>query len=694
MKNILRFKNEDGTMNKKLIKLSFIFMGIASTIWFLLRVIPKPQRAGYPCMRTAAPFMSGFVLYLISLGGSMLLFKKVITNVKKAKYWSAAIALFVSLILLAIFNLTDVRTMYANVFGIQFSRGVLPDAPNSPMGTAWGIFPGRVVWAWDPEATRDACTNTISDAFFMAKNTNQTAINSMANKAIISLGGQTTVKDSWEAIFKNFNKRKFGKDTTGYIAGQKIFIKVNNGQAGWAINNQTLAETGQTSSSVGTKNIAMSETSPQAVLAFLIQLIDSCGVAQEDIMIGEPMTHVYKSISDIIAPVYPKVKIMDRQDLSAMTKAPARTTSVGWKGNVIAYSDKGHVMKLKTDDLMSEMYTASYLINVAALKAHGRSGITLCAKNHFGSSTHANTYSAGELHAGSINVTSMSSANSGNDNLANARGDYHMYRVLTDLMGHKQLGRNTVLFVVDGLWGGVEATDMPVKWQMPPFKNDWPSSLFIAQDEIALESVCLDFLRNEADKNTYFQNRPFFPGVDDYLHQGADPANWPDSIINLNGKWAKFGGYDPEGDGVLMTSLGVHEHWNNATDKQYTRDLSKSGTGIDLVSIPETLVAHVDVTSVSQLSNKLLNSANIYPNPASQQTEITYSLTHESKVSIELYSISGQKITSLFNNKQQLAGNYIQKYNVENLRSGLYLCVLKIQNGTNIEVKSLKLQVK
>ncbi len=32
-----------------------------------------------------------------------------------------------------------------------------------------------------------------------------------------------------------------------------------------------------------------------------------------------------------------------------------------------------------------------------------------------------------------------------------------------------------------------------------------------------------------------------------------------------------------------MESLGVHEHWNNATDKQYSRNLGKR-QGIELVA--------------------------------------------------------------------------------------------------------------
>jgi hypothetical protein len=35
--------------------------------------------------------------------------------------------------------------------------------------------------------------------------------------------------------------------------------------------------------------------------------------------------------------------------------------------------------------------------------------------------------------------------------------------------------------------------------------------------------------------------------------------------------------------------LGVHEHWNNPDQKQYSRNLG-SVRGIELISIPDTLV--------------------------------------------------------------------------------------------------------
>ncbi|HEY9123432.1 MAG TPA: DUF362 domain-containing protein [Bacteroidales bacterium] len=671
-----------------------MLIGLASTIWFLVRVIPKPQRAAYPCMRTAAPLMSGFVIYLLSLGGSLLFFRKAIANLKKAKYWAAIGAIAISFVLVVIFNINDVKQIYANTLGIQWTRGVLPDAPNTPMGTAWGIKPGRVAWVWNPAATRDECTNMIvstggwngvmdltkSDAYFQAKNTNQDTINMLANKAIMLIGGESTVKASWDAIFKNFNKKKTGTES-GYVAGQKIFIKVNNGQAGWAIYSD-LSEKGNSGQGVGN---AMSNTSPQAVLAFLVQLIDSCGVAQSDIIIGEPMSHVYKSMADIVWPMYPKVIIIDKDDKTSL----GRTTSSGWVSNAIVWSDKGKVMPSAiNDDMMQEMYDADYLINISALKAHARSGVSLSAKNHFGSSSHGGSYCAERLHAGSIATGDM---NTGNDDLsaAHCRGDYHMYRVLTDIMGHEKLGGNTVLFVVDGLWSGIEATDMPVKWGIAPFNNDWPSSLFVSQDEVALESVCLDFLRAEADKNTKFKDRPFFPAVDDFLHQAADPANWPTTVKDIDGKSYPFAGYDPEGDGTYMKSLGVHEHWDNPINKQYSRNISADGKGIELVSYPSGLVSNKTAIKVSQVEASL----NAYPNPVVNSCFITYQLKASASVSLFIASTDGRMIEYI-EQKQLAAGSYTKTFDASKLKSGAYVCVLKARYNGRSEIKSLKLQVR
>jgi parallel beta-helix repeat protein len=58
---------------------------------------------------------------------------------------------------------------------------------------------------------------------------------------------------------------------------------------------------------------------------------------------------------------------------------------------------------------------------------------------------------------------------------------------------------------------------------------------------------------------------------DNYMHEAALADNPPSGTF-----------YDPEGDGTRLASLGVHEHWNNPVDKQYSRNLG-TGDGIELV---------------------------------------------------------------------------------------------------------------
>ena len=84
----LRIKSLIG--EKVIARIMFIVLGISSTVWFLIRVIPKLQRATYPCMRAAAPVMSAFVIYLITLSGTVFAFKKAKNHFLKARYLYAA----------------------------------------------------------------------------------------------------------------------------------------------------------------------------------------------------------------------------------------------------------------------------------------------------------------------------------------------------------------------------------------------------------------------------------------------------------------------------------------------------------------------------------------------------------------------------------------------------------------------------
>ena len=111
-------------------KIVFILMGVASTLWFLIRVIPKPQRAAYPCMQAAAPVMSGFVIYLVTLAGSVMFFKKAFSRFKQGHYLAASFAFVSCIVLLVIFNMKDAQEIFSSPQEVSWDKGVLPEGPN------------------------------------------------------------------------------------------------------------------------------------------------------------------------------------------------------------------------------------------------------------------------------------------------------------------------------------------------------------------------------------------------------------------------------------------------------------------------------------------------------------------------------------------------------------------------------------
>jgi hypothetical protein len=540
-------------------RITFLIIGLMSTAWFLIRVIPKPTRAGYPCMRVAAPLMSSFVVYLISLTGSVFLFRRARRFLYQYRFVAAALAFLGSIVIFMASSALDSYKASA-VDGNSPEDFIV----NQPYGEGLGIFPGRVVWAWNPDATDENCTNTKDDAvrgedgYFLAQNYSQAVIDSMLDDVVMNLTGTYRVKAAWDSLFTDLNRRK-GIGEVSYTSGQKIFVKINQGGAGWT--------TDPTDLSFGKLNwqqqyYGMSETSPGVVISLLDQLVNECGIAQEDIYVGDPIAHIYKYNYDQFVALFPDVKYIDKShfDLGRTLISKSAEPSIFW-------SDKGTVMPgAVRDTLYAEMENADYMINVAALKAHARAGITLTTKNHFGSHTRD---AASHLHPALIAPE--------NDQPVNT--SYGMYRVLTDIMGHEKLGGNTVLFIVDGLWSGTEAVEKPIKWDMFPFSGDWPNSIFASQDQVALESVCFDFLRNEfTDPEALHKARPWMGAVDDHMHQAADSSFWPDGII-----------YDPENDGTPIGSLGVHEHWNNMFDRQYSRNLGFD-YGIELYTTNKALI--------------------------------------------------------------------------------------------------------
>jgi hypothetical protein len=103
------------------------------------------------------------------------------------------------------------------------------------------------------------------------------------------------------------------------------------------------------------------------------------------------------------------------------------------------------------------------------------------------------------------------------------------------------------------------------KWQMAPFNNNWACSLLASQDPVAIDAAGLDFLRSE------WPDLLDIAFSDQYLFEAALADNPPSKTK-----------YDPQRNNTKVESLGVMEHWNNATEKKYSRNLGKK-EGIELI---------------------------------------------------------------------------------------------------------------
>ena len=72
----MRYHTDVIDKNKSRMPVLFPLVGFLSLVWFLVRVMPKPSRASYPCQRAAAPFASSFVLWLLGMVGIVIFFIK------------------------------------------------------------------------------------------------------------------------------------------------------------------------------------------------------------------------------------------------------------------------------------------------------------------------------------------------------------------------------------------------------------------------------------------------------------------------------------------------------------------------------------------------------------------------------------------------------------------------------------------
>jgi uncharacterized protein (DUF362 family) len=93
-----------GTVTKVL----FFLSGLVSLIWFLIRVIPKPSRAAYPCQQVAFPFAAAFAIWLMGILSSSFIYVKAKVNWRNSKYTAAGFLCFLAIVVF-LFTTTPFR---------------------------------------------------------------------------------------------------------------------------------------------------------------------------------------------------------------------------------------------------------------------------------------------------------------------------------------------------------------------------------------------------------------------------------------------------------------------------------------------------------------------------------------------------------------------------------------------------------
>ncbi len=542
--------------------------GALALIWFLVRVIPKPSRANYPCQRAAFPLASSFVLWLcgllaIKVGGKWFTRGRIAMG--------GGMVVFAAAVLWTVIAFTGDGAAQTTAAKKPSDWNFIPAPPNQPVGVARGIFPGRVVWARDPLATKWAGHwQEKSDQWWRDENTDQARVDNLLAATLTRLTGKTNGAAAWRAIFEYYNLHSRQLQSRGCQPGEIVAVKVN-------LNNCTKPD----------KTDNYIDASPQSILAMVRQLVNAAKVRPADIVIYDVRRYIPPYILTKVWSEFPDVRFVQQSTPTEPQPKNPRTgdyhnlEKVNWVEG-ITYSRDNE--KYKDARLIpKQIMDATYLVNLAILKAHsypynemdrgdsGQTGISMCGKNHFGS-----IKGPYELH--SIINPDLDAAP-------------HFYSPLVDLAASPNLGAKTILYVLDGLYCGRKWQSYPQHFPNPPFDNrvapyensDWPASILASLDGVALDSVGLDLIFAQTKNNTDTNGHPRIlirAHADDYLFEMAQAEQPPSGTTYQQG-------------GKPVTSLGVHEHWNSDATKQYSRNLDpKNGTGIELIYLPpETLPA-------------------------------------------------------------------------------------------------------
>ena len=317
-------------MNLQKTRIYLIITGLLSLIWFLIRVIPKPSRAAYPCQQAAFPVASAFIIWISGTFAASILYRKAQANWHKKRYMAFGCSAIIGLLIFISVTLMNQPMLSQANINSPLKEVFQPsDAPNTPMGEGKGIFPGRVVWSYNPNATNwDGKTGF----WWSDQNINAAVVEKMMSETIQKLTGTDQDVLAWDSLFQSFN-RQHQKGNAGYRSGQKIAIKINmNSSNGHSLYNSN------------TQN-----STPQVVMALLKQLVNSAGVKAADITFYDVSRQISGSVYNPCKAAFPDVNFVDKSGMDGRIMVVTDyTCPVEWSQPLTLETDGGNPTYLPT----------------------------------------------------------------------------------------------------------------------------------------------------------------------------------------------------------------------------------------------------------------------------------------------------------------------------------------------------------
>ena len=635
------------------------FLGFAALLWFLIRVIPKPSRASYPCQQAAFPLASAFVLWLAGLSGMVFSFNKVRYYFQKSNYWRAA-----SYLIIVFF-----------VFVITQSQSTLP-----LMGSVKYEQVSMVNFNSDSiSITPKAYVSIVRSEKANAEDIDSVDIHNMVKEAVTLAGGfEELISDNDVVVLKpnllTANVTDNNSNPTGPVLSEKLSTVTTDYRVIQAVVN------------------LVREKNPNGK----IYIMEGSGIGNTRENMQKLGWLKVQNVDDFIC--LDEICEWDDSSSENLVQVSLPTGKALYSGGNNKY-------------IMHKIYyEADVLISIPVLKTHCFTAVTGAVKNVGIGATPVNIYGTSEDRQWRYDIIDHSST--GNyRNLNNFIHDFYMckpvdYAIMDCLTGMENgpqpmtrdqvtLGKKNTRSIMaskdavalDAIESLLIKVDPARISHLVSLNND---SLGCA------DPVSIRVLGKRVDEvSEIYRNRVTYANHNDNTAPTVSVIGYElagDTLsLNLSGD-SDLAKVEISIDNNFVGDIFVSDFdniklyvggWDFTTD-QVTVNCYDKYLNCTLLPLQTTGCEKTEeIPSQIQLYQN-------YPNPFNPATVIRYSIPHladaqtVSNVSLRIYDLLGNEVATLVD-QQQRAGYYEYTWNAGNVSSGIYFCVLNTDSFRDIK---------